>query len=84
MSGYLCRIHFPPINPPGLAGKIDTNFIYSAAIMLKRLGILLVFYLLEGIFGRLVKLELDDVNIILYLDEQVDAAIAGMMLHFCI
>ena len=52
--------------------------------MFEGLGILLVFNLLKGFVGILVEFEFYDVDIVLRLDEQIDAAIAGVMFHFCV
>ena len=72
----------PPFNPSGLSREVDTYFIYSAGIVLEGLGVLLVLDLLESIFGRLVEFEFDDVDVAWGFDKQIDAAIAGVMLHF--
>ena len=51
----LDSINLPPLHPSRLAGEVDTYSIYSTAIVLKRLGILSVFDLLEGFVSTLVE-----------------------------
>lgn len=77
-------LNFPFVDAACLAGEVDTYFIDGAPVVLKGLGVLLVFNLLKSLVRRFVELEFKDVNVLGCLDEHVDAPVGGVVLHLSV
>ena len=71
----------PVLKAAGLRREADAYLVERARIGGVGEGIALLFYLPKGGLHRVVELQLHDVDIVLRLDDDVDAAVAGVSLH---
>lgn len=74
--------HLPnhhPVNIACLAGEVHADADDLLAVELEGERVVLVLNLLEGLLGGAVKLEFEDIAIVLGLDEHVDASLAGVV-----
>lgn len=69
-EGGLFR-NFPVLNPPGCGGEAYADLEEFSLVADKRPCIALVLNLLQGRFGGVVNLQLDDVDVVPGLEQQV-------------
>ena len=69
-----------PLNRSRLRGEVHPNLIELPGIGQIRLGIPLLLNLLQGLFGRTIQLELEDIDVIRRLHNAIDPALALLLL----
>ena len=69
--------HQPPFYASGLSAEVHTYLIQFTRIGSKSPGIVPVIYLLQGILGTAVQLELHHVNVLVRFHQQVYAAMGS-------
>ena len=69
-----------PLNGPCLGREVDANLIEFARIGQVGLGIALLLDLLQGLFGRTIQFELEDIDIVRCLDNAINPALALLLL----
>ncbi len=84
MPNSLCRIidlnDLPAVDAAVCGGEVHTDSEHSSRVVGERAGVAFLFDLREGFVRGGVGLDLDDVDVVLGLDEDVDAAVGGRAL----
>ncbi len=73
--------HDPPVDVSCFGTEVDPNAEYLAGVLCEREGVLLLLYLLQGLLGRAVGLELHYIHVVRSLHYHVDPAARGAVFH---
>ena len=74
--------YYPPVKPAEGGTEVCTHFDYRPAILLPRQGVGLVVNLPESVFSGTVIFQLHHIDVLVGLQKQVYAAVAGLVLGF--